>query len=101
LRAEFIAPGLTIEGHLEDRITAQSVGVVAVLVAGGDHQQPEADNFGQAMIDPPGHPRVLKASGQALGDAKLLLDLAHGQDAAVRGQLTAVEPGDDRLSGDR
>ena len=33
-----------ILGHLEDRIGTQPVGVVAVLIAGGDHLHAEADH---------------------------------------------------------
>jgi len=32
--------------HLEDRIDPQAVGVDAVFMAGGDHQQAEADDVG-------------------------------------------------------
>ncbi len=38
-----------ILGHLEDRIGSQPVGVVAVLVAGGDHLHAKADHVGQAV----------------------------------------------------
>ena len=37
--------------HLEYRIGAKTVGVVAVLVAGGDHQEAEPDDVGESMRD--------------------------------------------------
>ena len=37
-------------GHLEDRIVAQPVDVVAVLVAGGDHLSTEANHVGQEAM---------------------------------------------------
>ena len=37
--------------HFEHRIGAKTVGVVAVLVAGGDHQEAEADDIGESVRD--------------------------------------------------
>ena len=80
---------------------AQAVGVVAVLVAGRDHQHAEAQDVGHLVPDPPRQPGVVDAGGQALGDAEPPLDLAQGQHARVRGQLPAVEAGDEGLAHDR
>lgn len=41
----------TAESELEGRVVAQAVGVVGVLVAGGDHQHPEAQDVGHAVDD--------------------------------------------------
>ena len=41
------------------------------------------------------------AAYEAVGDAEALLDLAQRQDAAVRGELPAIEAGDDGLAMDR
>ena len=40
-----------IQRHLEHRVGAQAVGVVAVLIAGRDHQHAKADHVGQAVSD--------------------------------------------------
>jgi hypothetical protein len=72
------------ERHLEHRIGAQGIGVVAVLIARRDHQQPEANDVSEAMRDLTGRPRVHHTGGYAIGDAKPLVDLAQNHNAAVR-----------------
>jgi hypothetical protein len=69
--------------HLEHRIDAKTVGVIAVLVAGGDHQA-EADDVGESVRDLIGRTRVLDTAGETIGDAQPLLGFAQHQDAAVR-----------------
>lgn len=39
-----------ILGHLEDRIGAQPVGVVAILITGGNHLHAEDGVFGSSLI---------------------------------------------------
>lgn len=46
LRAQVPLRRQPFECDLEQRIVPQARGVIAVLIAGGDHQQPEADNVG-------------------------------------------------------
>ena len=77
--------------------------IVAVFVAGGDHQHAEADDLVQTVHDLLRRARVLDAGGQTLGDTKSLLDLAQGQQAAIRRQQAAVETSHDGLppTGDR
>lgn len=70
--------------HLEHRIDANTVGVIAVLVAGGDHQEAEADDVGESVRDLIGRTRVLDTAGETIGDAQPLLGFAQHQDAAVR-----------------
>jgi hypothetical protein len=79
----------------------QAVGVVAVLVAGGDHQHPEAQNVGDAVHDTPRRAGIGHAGGQAIGDAEAAFDLAQRQHAGIRRELAAVETGDDGLAADR
>jgi len=55
----------------------------------------------RAVCDQVGRTRVSHASGQAIGDAKALFDLAQHQNAAIGGQQTIVEFGDNGLAGDR
>ena len=70
--------------HLEYRIDAKTVGVVAVLVAGSDHQEAEPDDVGESMRDLIRCARILDTASETISDAQPLLDLAQHQDAAVR-----------------
>jgi hypothetical protein len=67
LRAQFLARGQAIERQLEHRIAAQRIGVVAILIAGGNHQHAKPDDLRQAMHDLLWHPRVPETAGQAVG----------------------------------
>ena len=87
-----------ILGHLEDRIGTQPVGVVAILVAGGDHLHAKADHVGQAVDDLIRAARIVDAPRQTLGDTQPLFHLGQSQNATVRGQHAAVETGDDGLA---
>ena len=87
--------------HLEYRINAKAVGVVAVLVAGRDHQQAEADDFGESVSDLIWRTRIPDAVGQTIGHAQSLLDFAQDQDTAVRRQQAAIEFRDHGLARDR
>jgi hypothetical protein len=98
LRRQIFARGQTIESQLEHRIAAQRVGVVAVLVAGGNHQHAKADDLRQAVHYLLRHPRVLQAGRQAVGNTQPAFDLAQGQQTAFRGQPAAVKTGDDGLA---
>jgi hypothetical protein len=69
--------------HLEYRIDAKTVGVVAVLVPGGDHQEAEPNNVGESVRDLDRCARILDAAGKTISDAQPLLDLAQHQNAAV------------------
>ena len=93
--------GSAFERQLEQRIDAQAGRVVAVLVAGGDHQHPEADDVGERMHGAAGITRIVDAGGQTVGDFEPALDLAQNQQTAVGGQPAAVEPGDDLFAGNR
>ncbi len=82
--------GSDVRRQLEQRIGPQGCGVVAVLVAGGDHQQAEADDVGEGVHDLVGRARIVDAGGQPLGDTQPLLDLAQHQHA--RRRTTAGPP---------
>src|SRR5205823_3123077 len=60
--------------HFEHRIGAKTVGVVAVLVAGGDHQEAEADDVGESVRDLIWRTLVLDTACETIGDAQPLLD---------------------------
>ena len=95
------AVGQMVERELEDRVMPEAVGVVAVLVAGGDHQHPEADDLGKRVHGAAGITRIVDASGKTVGDFEPLLDLAQNQQTAVGRQPAAVEAGNDLLALDR
>ena len=101
LRAECGAVGQPIQRELEDRIVPQTVRVVAVLVPGRDHQHAKAQDGGEAVLDPLRRARVVDASGEPVREAEPALDLAQGEQAAVGGELPAVEAGDETLTPDR
>ncbi len=59
LRAQRRGVGQTVERELEGGVVPQGTVVVAVLVAGRDHQRAEADDVGQAVPDRLRRPRVI------------------------------------------
>ena len=79
----------------------QAGGIVAVLIAGGDHQQAEAQHVCEAVLDPVRRARIVDAGGEAPGDAEALLDLTQRQQAAIGREGAAVKAGDDRLACDQ
>ena len=54
---------------------AKTRGVVAVFVAGRDHQQSKTNDVGQAVGDLVRRARINHAGGKPIGDAKTPLDL--------------------------
>jgi hypothetical protein len=70
------SPGLKIVRHLEDGVDAKAVGVVAVLVARGDHQQAKTNDVGERGRDLLRRARIDDAGGHAFGDVKASLGLA-------------------------
>src|SRR4051812_16119405 len=89
-----------IHRQLEQRISPQTVGVVAVLVAGGDHQHAEADDLIEPVHDALGRPRVTDARGKTPGDPQPLLDLPQDQQATIGRHQLAVEARLDRPTAD-
>ena len=85
--------------HLEGRIGAQRVAVVAVRIAAGDQQGTEADHLGVAVLDALRRPVVAQAARQPLADPKPPVDLAQQQDATVRGQPAPIKSGNHRFAG--
>jgi hypothetical protein len=79
----------------------QAIRVVAVLVAGGDHQHAKAQDISDAVPHALRRAWVVDAGGEALGQAEPLLDLAQGQQTAIGGQLPAIEAGDQGLASGR
>ncbi len=76
------------------------LGVVAVLVPGGNHQQAEPDDLRQAMHDLGRRPRVLQTAGQAIGQSQPPLDLAQERRIASE-DGEAIKAGDHSLAPNR
>ena len=84
LRAQRCLVPQARHGQLEHRVRAQPISVVAVLVAGRDHQQAKADDLVQTMHDAVRVARVHNARRQASGHVEALLHLAQHQQPTVR-----------------
>jgi hypothetical protein len=97
LRAQWSARRQAPHRQLEHGIVAQNIGIVAVLIAGGDHQHAEADNVLERMHHLRGLARIGNVRGQAGRDAEALLDFAQCQQTATGGEAFGIEGGDDRL----
>ena len=61
----------------------QAFGIVAVLVAGGDHEQAEAQHVGEAVLDPVRRAPIVDALGEPPRHAEARLDLTQRQQAAI------------------
>jgi hypothetical protein len=91
LRTQLAVFGQPVHRQLEQRIAPQAVGVVAVLVAGGDHQHAKADDLIEPVHDAPGRARVTDAGRETPGNPQPLLDLPQHQETPIRGHQCAVE----------
>ncbi len=101
LRAQRIgAVGKPSQRHLEGRVVAQGVAVVAVFVTGGDGEHAKAQHFGDGVVDARGIARIREAAREPLGDPEPALDFAQKENAGVRGEAPAVEGGADFLAAD-
>jgi hypothetical protein len=76
--------GRAAYGDLQGRIGPQRVHVVAVLVAGRDHDHPRHRHLGKAVPDAGRIAIVDERPRNCLGQPKPLGDLAQHDDAAVR-----------------
>jgi hypothetical protein len=101
LRAKLAIGRRQIHRHLEQRIVAQARGVVAVLVAGGDHQQSKTNDVGKTVRDLIRRAPVHQAGGQPIGDPETSLRLPQRQNAAVRRQQPPIEFGHHGLAVNR
>ena len=80
-------------GQLERRIETQCIKVVAILIATGDGEHARPDHVGVAVGGARRVAFVGHAGGQQVGNPEPPLDHGKQQDAAVRRQPPAVEPG--------
>lgn len=101
LRTQIALRRQPFERHLEHRIAAQAIGVVAVLITRRDHQQAKADDVGKRMHCGGGIAWIIDAGGDTVGDLEALLDPAQNQHTAIGRQAAAVETGDKVFPGNR
>ena len=85
------AVGQAAAGELEGWIGAQMVEVIGILVPAGDGQDACQQDLGQRMQNPARITPVRDHRGELLGDAQPSGSLGEQQDAAVRGQASAVK----------
>ena len=86
--------GLPDDGG-EQRVAAEVVVVVEVLVSQGQGVDPLGDEFLDGVFDEVGIAVVGEAGGELSDDAGESLGLAEQQRAAVGGDVAAVEVGED------
>ena len=87
------AVGCAADGDLQGGIGTQRVDVIAVLVAGGDHDHPRHRHLGVAVPYPARIAIVAERPGDRLGQPQALGDLAQHDDAAVRRKTPGIEGG--------
>ena len=95
------SPRQPLQRHLEHRVGAQRVGVDAVLVARRDHQHPEAQDVGDAVLRARRIARIVDAGREPAGDIEPPLHLPQRQKPGVRRQRSAVETGGHGLAAHR
>ncbi len=101
LRAERLTGlGQSTAGQLEGGIVAQRAEIVGVLVATGNGQDARKQDVGHAVPDARRIAIVRDRVGEVRGHLEMPLGTGEQQDAAVTGQPTTVEGGDDFLARD-
>lgn len=101
--AHQVGAGLRATAHrdLQRGIGAQCVDVVAIFVAGRDHQHPCPRHLGVAVADAGRVAQVPEWAGDGIGQTEPSFDLAQRDEPAVRRQATRIERGCERLGLDR
>jgi hypothetical protein len=91
-----------IQVHFVDEFDAHAsptgARIVAVLIAGGDHQHAEPDHIAKAVHDLILRARIRDTARQPFGDAKALLVLPQNQNARIRRQRPTVKTRHDWLA---
>jgi hypothetical protein len=82
-----------LPARVQIRVVPQGVGVVDVLVAGGDHQVSEPKDFGDGMHDAACRVGIGHATGQTIVNAETAFDLTQRLHAAIQVKSTVVEVG--------
>jgi len=86
------------DADLQGRIALERVDIVAVLVAGRDHQHARQRHLGVAVTDAGGIAHVGERPRDRLGKPQTRGDLAQHDQAAIRRQATRIERGCERLT---
>ena len=86
-----IALGPPPQRGFEGQVRAQIVGIVAVLVAASELIDALAEQGDQLMPNLALVARVVEASGQGHSQTQPLIGFANQQDAAIAGNVTAIE----------
>ena len=90
--------GQTAAGELECRIGAEVVEVVGILIPAGNRQDTRQQDLGERVHDPTRVTPVGDHRGELVGNAQSTGGLSQKQDAAIRGQASAVEGGCELLA---
>jgi hypothetical protein len=93
--------GASAHRDLQRGIGAQGIDIVAVLVAGGDHQHPRRRHLGVAVAHAGRIAIVAEWAGNRLGQPQPRGDFAQHDQAAVGRQAAGIERGCERLGRDR
>jgi hypothetical protein len=83
--------GRAPHGKLESGIVAEGLGVVGVLVTGGDLINALAEQVFEGVVDAGLAPRVVEAGGDGLGEAEGVVKLGEQEEAAVGREGAAGE----------
>ena len=94
------AVGKPTTGQLEAGIAAQTIEIVAILVAARDGEHPRAQDVGHAVRHKVRVARVGDQARKLVGDAQAPLGSGEQHHAAIGCQAPAVEPGGDLLAPD-
>jgi len=86
------------DGDCEERVVAQGVVVVEVLVAAGEPKDALVEELLDRMLDAPRAPPVFEAVGQLFEESKRHGHFTQQQDPAVTADVAGVECGLDAAS---
>lgn len=85
--------GQSAAGHLEGRVVAEIVEIVAIGVTACDREDTATEDIGHRMGDLHRIARIREQPGQSVDQAKTLVGGGQKEHAAVRTDLSAVECG--------
>jgi len=91
-RRTILAPRLKLAGqHRHQRIMAQFVVVVQILIAQRDPKHPLADQSRDPVLDQVGAPHVVKARGKPIHHSDRTIRRAQQQRSGIRGDRAGIE----------
>lgn len=77
-------------GQLEERVIAEGIGIILVVVITGNLEEALPEQFGERMLDRAGAP-VRDDAGQPWREIEVRVGLREPDEAAIRGELRTVE----------